>query len=219
MGLLEENIMTLLYYPAFFSLLLVRHLVNNYPVQYKGETLHECKQIFNVLFYPLLWIPLVSGYLLIKGIGNHNWWIAIIIWSMSMIIISDIGKTVDYILLGYVSAIFMSEYYEIPIYIGRCTRGVFLTSSSLMILIPKLLFIFIVLYIMNEIGINYRKYLSMLFGFSCFYITVSYSLYMFTWHMPIMCRLGSMLMRIAVIGFTTLFIYDETKHLRSVRNG
>ena len=211
--------MTLSYYPAFLSLLLVRYLISNYSIKYKGKTISEYNGVFNVIFYPLLWIPLISGYFLIRGIGNYNWWVAMIIWSASMIIISYIGKTVNYILLGYASAIFMSELYEIPIYALRYVNGTFLTNSSLITIIPKLLFIFAVLYMMKEIGINYKKYSIILYGFSFFYILLSGIVYALICSTPILNYLVVILMRVIVIGFTTLFIYDETNYLRSVRNG
>lgn len=205
MTIFDENIMTLFYYPSFLTLLLLEHLMNNYRV--KG--INDKEYIYKMSNYWGGCALLLAVYFLLRGIGNSYYMRAVLLWGGLALCVSWIGKRFEYIPLGVSLSIFLSEWYEIPIYLGRLTRGIFHSSSSLVTITPKLFFIVFVWFQMKKIGIDFNKFARELIVYSVFYMSIGF--WMYTAFLD--GRFGYLLKDIFILGrvsfilFTIIFIY------------
>ena len=131
-------------------------------------------------------------------------------FSTSMLLF-NMGWNFDYLILGITSSMFISEYYEIPIH-----AFLFYTNKSLSIhpyvILSKLLILFYVVYIMNELRFNCKKFITGLCLFSIVYIPLGIHLisqYSFISYTISYIMLWGM--KIISYAYILLFTYSESR--------
>lgn len=106
--------------------------------------------------------------------SNINHLVIYLFYLVFMFAIYKIGNNRDYFLIALSSILFLTEWYEIPIFLYNNFNWL---SISGFVLVSKMSVILYSLKIMNDVGLNYKTFGINLFFYSFFYIVVGYIVY------------------------------------------
>ncbi len=118
--------------------------------------------INNMIYIYIVILSLYTPFMI-----NMMHYFIYIFYLFVMVIIYNIGKNKQYFFIGLSSILFLTEWYELPIYIHN---GFNWFTLSGLVVIFKLLMIFYTIKIIKDLNLNYIMFIGSMFIFSIFYI-------------------------------------------------
>lgn len=160
------------------SIMLTAYLVNTHmviqPIFYLR---HEIQDVFDKMVYPILFIVIPFTLIWVKATQIPIGFTTRLFYYLCLVMFVGLIRNVYGILFGLSSVFFISEYWEIPVYLYR----LFMTGEFLVYDNVSQLFVFVgilsklsnlayIIFFMHMLGINWEKFLKLLASFTVIYV-------------------------------------------------